>query len=336
MSKHITMRAFVSSLTALAGATALAAAAAVSPAASPQAAPAPRAPAYTDPAQAGPDFVDQGEYTNAWGGAQVIALGDGKFRLVTYKGGLPGAGWDQSPPSRVEGQRENGRIVFAATTNGFQHSLAGGTLTTTRDSGERYTMSKITRSSPTLGARPPAGALVLFDGSSTEAWQGARRDERRLLAAGTRTKRSFTNFTLHVEFVLPFKPLARGQDRGNSGVYLQERYEVQILDSFGLEGRNNECGGLYKQTAPAVNACFPPLAWQTYDIEFAAPQFDETGRKTQNAVVTVRHNGILIHDRVALKGPTGGGKKETAAGGPIQLQGHGNPVYFRNIWVVEK
>ena len=149
-------------------------------------------------------------------------------------------------------------------------------------------------------------------------------------------QRDFTNFTSHIEFLLPFKPLGRGQDRGNSGVYLQDRYELQVLDSFGLKGENNECGGIYSQTAPSVNMCFPPLTWQTYDIDFTSAKYDETGKKTKNAVVTIKHNGVAIHENLELHGPTPGGKKEDPSGGPLQLQGHGNPVFYRNIWVVPK
>src|SRR6266516_4689792 len=186
------------------------------------------------------------------------------------------------------------------------------------------------------GDKPAPSALVLFDGSNTDAWIGAHTDERTLLQAGTTSRQSFTNFSLHTEFLLPFKPLGRGQDRGNSGVYLQDRYEVQVLDSFGLKGENNECGGIYSKVKPRVNMCFPPLVWQTYDIDFHAAKFDADGKKTRNAVVTVKHNGVTVHDQVEIDGPTGGGKPEAPTPGPFQLQGHGNPVFFRNIWVVEK
>src|SRR5262249_20371645 len=179
-----------------------------------------------------------------------------------------------------------------------------------------------------------AGAVVLFDGTSASAWQGGHLDDRHLLAAGCTSKQSFTNFQAHVEFLLPFKPLGRGQDRGNSGVYLQDRYEVQVLDSFGLKGENNECGGIYSQAKPAVNMCYPPLQWQTYDIEFKTARFDKDGKKTAPAVITVFHNGVKIHDNYELKGPTGGGQKESAEGGPLHLQGHGGQVQYRNIWVV--
>ena len=196
--------------------------------------------------------------------------------------------------------------------------------------------SATSSTSPTIGAKPPAGAIVLYDGSNVDAWNNGHIDARGLLAAGATTKQKFTNFNLHAEFFLPFKPLGRGQDRGNSGVYLQDRYEVQVLDSFGLKGENNECGALYSQIAPKVNMCFPPLTWQTYDIDFEAAQFGADGKKSKNAVTTIKHNGVLIHDKQEIKGPTGGGKPETPNGGSIQLQGHGNPVFYRNVWIVPK
>jgi hypothetical protein len=292
---------------------------------------------FLDPQAAGPDYADQGEYANDWGGAQVIALGQDKFRLAIYKGGLPGAGWDGERNQGVEGKREGDQIVFAPGENGFKHSVAKGALKTMTSDGNEYRMEKTERKSPTMGAKPPPKAIVLFDGSNTDAWIDPHLDQKRnLIAAGTKTKRSFTNFTMHCEFLLPFKPTGRGQDRGNSGIYLQDRYEVQVLDSFGLKGENNECGGIYSQQKPSVNMCFPPLTWQTYDIDFASAQFDDSGKKTKPAVITVKHNGVTIHDKYAIKDKTGGGKAEGPGGGPIQLQGHGNPVFYRNIWVVEK
>ena len=112
---------------------------------------------------------------------------------------------------------------------------------------------------------------------------------------------------------------------------------MQVLDSFGLKGENNECGGIYTLAKPALNMCYPPLAWQTYDIDFIAAKYDDGGKKTKNAVVTIKHNGVAIHENLELKEPTpGNGKPEDASGGPLQLQGHGNPVFYRNIWVVAK
>lgn len=296
---------------------------------------APEPGTFLTPATAGPDYLDQGEYRNDWGGAQVIALGDGQFQMVTLQGGLPGDGWNKEYRQENSGKREGAKIIFTGE-KGYRAELAAGKITITTEGGGPYTMDKVERKSPTLGAKPPAGAIVLFDGTNTDAWEGGHLDERHLLASGCKTKQSFQDFTAHVEFLLPFKPLGRGQGRGNSGFYLQDRYEVQVLDSFGLKGENNECGGIYSQAKPDVNMCFPPLTWQTYDIEFTAAKFDGAGKKTKNAVATIRHNGVTIHDKLEMKGPTGGGKAEDATGGQLQLQGHGNPVFYKNIWLVTK
>lgn len=145
------------------------------------------------------------------------------------------------------------------------------------------------------------------------------------------TKGKFKDFKLHIEFRTPFMPEARGQGRGNSGVYLQNRYEVQVLDSYGLEPKDNECGGIYQVGVPMVNVCYPPEQWQTYDVTFRAPRSDE------KAVVTVVHNGVTIHDQLKIPGPTGGALDgDILEPGGIYLQDHGNLVQFRNIWLVEQ
>ncbi|MFM1768753.1 MAG: hypothetical protein RJA22_1282 [Verrucomicrobiota bacterium] len=285
---------------------------------------------------AGPDYTLQGEYRIKNGGAHIIALGNDQFRLVSYKGGLPGDGWDQQTRTEYPGRREGDKVVFTGA-DGYRAELAGGVLSVSTAGGGPWSLTKTHRSSPTLGAKPPAGAVVLFDvGRTADEFAGGHLDERGLLAAGCTSKRKFQSFTLHAEFLLPFKPLGRGQDRGNSGVYLQDRYEVQVLDSFGLRGMDNECGGVYTKARPLVNMCYPPLVWQTYDIDFEAAKFDAAGKKTGNAVVTVKHNGVVIHDKLEINGPTGGGKPEGPTPGGIQLQGHGNPVFYRNVWVVER
>ncbi|NOY81984.1 MAG: DUF1080 domain-containing protein [Kiritimatiellaeota bacterium] len=149
------------------------------------------------------------------------------------------------------------------------------------------------------------------------------------------TKKKFSDFRLHLEFRTPFLPEARGQARGNSGVYLQARYEIQVLDSYGLKGLDNECGGIYKVARPRVNMCAPPLQWQTYDIEFHAPRFGPDGKKTADAWVTARHNGVVIHEKQPIPHPTGGGmSRESSEPGPILLQDHHNRVRYRNIWVL--
>src|SRR5262249_24063730 len=128
---------------------------------------------------------------------------------------------------------------------------------------------------------------------------------------------------------------ARGQDRGNSGFYLQRRYEVQVLDSFGLESKNNDCAGLYKFKAPDMNMSFPPLRWQTYDITFNAPLFDACGQRVRKGRITVRQNGVVVHNDVELENKTGGGRQEGPNPLPILFQDHHNPVNYRNVWLVD-
>ena len=150
------------------------------------------------------------------------------------------------------------------------------------------------------------------------------------------TKQKFDgSFKLHIEFRVPYMPDAKGQGRGNSGVYVQGRYEVQVLDSYGLESKNNDCGAIYEVAAPRVNACKAPTIWQSYDIEFQSPKF-ENGKKTEPTRMTVHHNGVKIHDNVKIPvdNTRAGAGGDPSKPGPIMLQDHGNPVQFRNIWLV--
>jgi len=180
------------------------------------------------------------------------------------------------------------------------------------------------------------GALVLFDGKNADHFENGELIEGSLLGAtNCFTKEKFGDHVLHIEFRTPFMPEAGGQGRGNSGVNAQERYEIQVLDSFGLSGENNECGGIYSITKPKVNMCFPPLSWQTYDIDFKAAKYDGD-KKVGNARITVNYNGVVIHDDLELTHGTPGHINEGPAPAGLFLQNHGNPVAFRNIWAVKK
>jgi hypothetical protein len=275
---------------------------------------------FTNAAEAGPDFLVQGEYEGAVGkatlGAQVVARGDGKFDVYFLTGGLPGARWDTKGRFKADAKSESAKTTVQG--KGWQGVIADGKLTGTGPEGP-FSLQRVERKSPTLGAKPPQGAIILFDGTKADEWGNGKIVEDNLLFCGTSSKRKLGAGKLHIEFRTPFQPKAGGQGRGNSGVYIQGK-EIQVLDSFGLEGKNNECGAFYGQAKPAVNMCFPPLSWQTYDVEVR-----EQNGKT---LATVWHNGVKVHDNFMVRN---GPPTPTS----ISLQNHGNPVVYRNIWFVE-
>lgn len=331
------------------------------------------------------DFKFQGEYhdSNHFGkvaGCQVIALGNGTFQAVFLPGGLPGAGWDGKNKILMAGKLEGDKKAvftpatgkrkylaqssdeFSATakfppvgqkdytamisTLAFNDKIKDPSMIIETPDGRVISLAKTVRKNQTLGQKPPEGAIVLFDGSSKDEFNGGRLDKVTGLlntdGGDITTKRKFSNYTAHVEFLLPYRPDARGQGRGNSGFYQIDQYEVQILDSFGLEGKDNECGGVYTRLAPTVNMCLPPLQWQTYDVEFTNA-IREGDKVVKKARITLKHNGILVHDNAEIAGVTGGAraldkKRDEPEGTPglLRLQGHGNPLQFKNVWVVEK
>jgi hypothetical protein len=321
---------------------------------------------WTDPSDSTMpiDFKIQGEYLAPHMGAQVIALGNGTFQAVVLPGGLPGAGWDGKNKVLLTGKLDGETAKFepakgtrkylaqkpeefSATSKfppagqkDYTGSADGSKFKIETDDGKALELIKTIRDSETMGAKPPEGAIVLFDGKSKDAWSGGRIDEHTKFlntdGQDIKTKQNFNNYTAHVEFMLPFRPDARGQGRGNSGFYQVLMYEVQVLDSFGLDGKDNECGGVYTKAAPKVNMCLPPLAWQTYDAEFTNA-VAEGGKVVKKARLTLKHNGVVVHDNIEINGKTGGSRNDPeGTPGPLLLQGHGNPLQYRNIWVVEK
>jgi hypothetical protein len=192
---------------------------------------------------------------------------------------------------------------------------------------------------------PPSDAVVLFGGKDLSKWENG---EKWLVKDGVataqghaiKTKQMFGDCQLHVEWASPEKVTGTGQGRGNSGVFLIDRYEVQILDSYQNETYfDGQCASLYKQRPPLVNACRKPGQWQTYDIVFHGPRFDVHGKVTRPATITLLHNGVLVQDHFELLGDTSYIRPPLylphPPKGQIELQFHGNPVRFRNIWIRE-
>jgi len=276
---------------------------------------------WIDPVKAAaehPKFQFIGEYSDAQETVfhQVTLLKTDDYLVSTYKAGLPGRGWDKSPvDSRVLDQGELDSLLKSAV--------------------------RIEYVSPTMGMTAPETAVTMPTGFTNV--------EDGILWAGGRTVDSFGSFKMHLEFRLPFKPMRNpsNQDKGNSGIYIYNNYEIQVLDTFALDysaenfpiktesAKKQWCGCFYKSIMADVNATLPALTWQTYDIDFTAPVFED-GKKVTNARITVLHNGIKIHDDVELKNGTGnGGKRKQLARGPIYFQDHENPTAFRNIWIQE-
>jgi len=185
---------------------------------------------------------------------------------------------------------------------------------------------------PSLGAKPPEGAIVLFDGTDTTKWVKAKMEDG-FLREGPMTKDKFGDARIHLEFNI--QPLPDGKrPHGNSGVYIQQRYEIQILNNHGQKAASKGgCGAVYQFKAADVNACKAPGEWQTYDITFRGPRWDG-GKKTENARISVVHNGVTIHDNVEVPNKTGHGQREGPEPGPLNLQNHGAKVYYRNIWLL--
>ncbi|WP_020470032.1 3-keto-disaccharide hydrolase [Zavarzinella formosa] len=383
------------------------------------------------------DFAIQGEYLGKRDGdplgAQVIALGEGKFEVKLFAGGLPGAGWDGKPPVAGKGVLDRNRVVVKSAgkpeeTLGVLEAGAGPKNRVFTIAGkEAAVLGKVERKSPALGEKPPKGAVVLFSGpADADKWDKAviadLSDGKFLAASGVRSKQKFQSFRLHLEYRTPWMP---GQPRASSGVFLQDRYKLQVLDNFGLKSEDKEqgaiceeceitfngdalikkdvsaakaienldllVGGTYeqgfirfnqtqkiavqasspkfrqlpadlenlfikngrgemvayssfmkiemKQYAPKVNMCYPPLAWQTYDIDFTAAELDSEGLKTKSAKATIKQNGVVIYDGHELKWNSPGGgnfNKYLTESGSLYLQYLGDPVVFNNIWAVVK
>jgi len=203
---------------------------------------------------------------------------------------------------------------------------------------------------PGQGHAAPSDAIVLFDGSDFSSWESTKggnvkwklEDGAMTIQKGAgdiRTKQSFGDCQLHIEWRTPSEVVGNSQGRGNSGIFLQSTYELQVLDSYNNRTYSNgQAGSIYKQYMPLVNACLPPGEWQTYDIIYEAPIFHEDGTLARPAFMTVLQNGVLIQNHVLIKGDTpyiGLPKYQKHGKMPLKLQDHGNPVSYRNIWIRE-
>jgi hypothetical protein len=304
-----------------------------------------------------PDDGIQGEYAGTYtpaGGAaakadaKVIGEGGGSFRAV-----LAAAEGEKKLKVALTGKAEGKRAPLAGKVGEveWKGAVEGGEALVAESEAGKFNLKFTVRRSPTEGAKPPAGAVVLLPfepgkAPSTDAWTGMDGkpcpwtpiDDGSIQVKGgnIQTRQKFGDCRVHVEFRVPYMPAARGQGRGNSGVYLQSRYEVQVLDSFGLDPRDNECGGIYSVGAPKETASLPPGRWQTYDITFKAPEVKD-GKIVKPAEMTVLHNGIKIHENVKIdRVTTAGVGGPVVSPAPLMLQDHGNPVRYRNIWIVEQ
>ncbi len=190
--------------------------------------------------------------------------------------------------------------------------------------------------------KTPAYAVILFDGKDLSEWLHSGSDKpagwkvqdgyMEVRGGDIYTKRQFKDFQIHLEFWLPDMGEAQGQARANSGIYLINAYEIQVLDSYGLVCGTGDCGAIYSYAPPSVNACRPAAHWQTFDVFFSAAKYGADGKKTSNAVVSVLHNGVWIHDCYSIPDSTPGGGSEPKMG-PIRIQDHGCPIRYRNIWI---
>jgi hypothetical protein len=272
---------------------------------------------------------------------KVVDEGD-NYRIVLCT--TPETPIDQGAFVELSGPAGESEMDFSDRAGGYQWQvqIRDGNLTAKSEYGQYFELRKIESKSPNAGAKPPANAVVLLayePGRAPEmsAWTNtqwqALEDGCMQITPGkgaNRTKQQFGDIQqLHIEFKLPLEPRARGQGRANSGVYLADTYEVQVLDSFGLTHTSGDCGGIYNVARARVNVCLPPEVWQTYDITFRAPRLDENGNMKELPRITVIHNGVKIHDDLEIP------MARHRVRGALQLQDHSHPIQYRNIWLVE-
>ena len=306
-------------------------------------------------------YALQGEYLGNYGaalspqspwGAQIVALDRAtKFRIGFSKGGLPGDGWDKTSQKVAFASAIGDKVVFSTEGMTLTVEGTGDSLVVSDNLGGSGILRKVHRVSATASLKPPAGAVVLFNGTGIQEWKDGKVSLDNQLIAGATTLKTFQDFNLHLEFLIPYSTAnVLYPDRGNSGVYIQGRFELQIYDSFGWQAPFDtatygttysidpprSCGALYQISAPKVNVTYPPGSWQTYDISFVAARFDGTGKLTSAAQATVYQNGVLTQDKVSLTAVTPAAMLPmNSVPGPISLQYHVSDVLYRNIWIEE-
>ena len=273
--------------------------------------------------------------------ATVVDEGEGDYRINIHA--ISGDPSLEDAHIEIMGREFGSQVHLSSRAGGYdwRGEIQNDRLIARSQYGQRFELDKIESKSPRAGAKPPNGAVILLpfkqgakpDLSGWTNTQWKARDNGSMESAkgkgANKTNREFSDIKqLHVEFKLPLEPNGRGQHRANSGVYVIDAYEVQVLDSFGLVHTSGDCGGIYGLARAKINACLPPLTWQTYDITFRAPRLDDSGEVKEPAEITVIHNGVKIHDKLQIP-------KKKQRKGPIQLQDHGHSIQFRNIWLVE-
>ena len=284
------------------------------------------------------EFV--GQISGAGGGKQLLGMqvrpkGEDDFEAVSFIGGLPGEEKHNRDGAKLVGRRSGNFLVLSGGP--WAVFVEPEHCTLIDHTGTKLgQLKRVRRTSPTLGAKPPKDAVILFDGTHIDQFTNAQMTKDGLLMEGADMKPMFQDFDLHVEFRLPYMPQADGQKRGNSGIYLQSRYECQILDSFAQDRLINGCGAIYTFRKPDLNMCFPPLVWQTYDIRFTAPRWASDGSKIRNARITSWLNGVKIQDNIEVPNKTGHGQIEEPLLLPTRLQNHKDPVRFRNVWLIDR
>ncbi|QNN23224.1 DUF1080 domain-containing protein [Planctomycetales bacterium ZRK34] len=288
-------------------------------------------------------FALQGEYVGDKYAMQVIALGRSRYEAYLLPGGLPTVGWNRRTKLRYLGETRDGQTRLVDFDGNVAVLLDGASVDVVKPDGKPWlSLQKVHRTSPTAGAKPPGGAIVLFDGANVDAWRdGARIVDDGLLGENATTKQAFGDFTLHVEYLTPFEPDKRDMARGNSGIILNGRYELQINDSFGLWPTRLRNAAIFELRDPDQDVTFPPGSWQTYDIDFTKARVDGEGKTIEHARITARHNGVLVHRDYPIPRLTNAAmsslrNKPEGDDQSLHLQGHGSPVRFRNIWIIPR